>query len=232
MPRASRREPALGVVPAVAPLLALGVDVHPSGRLRLHENPNTQAVVPVCTRRRTQKSSSQGRRLGRHTQKQGEVQGKAGRTWVHEAFRAAACCCWTVAGVGGGRGCRHHACRSGEALGRSRAQCNRTSQTPRQHREMAALASTTAAPHMRVDQGTTKQRCAISRKAGVKPRTVDWAPGTSHQVARKGGGGHQARRHRREARGQERGKKSRANRESDGAVAFGDDARVVDVEDT
>ena len=33
-----------GVVSAVAPLLALGVDVHPSGRLCLAEGPNTQAV--------------------------------------------------------------------------------------------------------------------------------------------------------------------------------------------
>ena len=37
-----------GVVSAVADLLALGVDVQPSGRLRLYEAPNTQADLTVA----------------------------------------------------------------------------------------------------------------------------------------------------------------------------------------
>ena len=120
------------------------------------------------------------------------MQRKAGRSWVPEAFRAAACCCWTVAGVVGGRGCRHHASRRRETLGRSRALCSRTSLSPRQHREMGALASTTAAPHIRVPQNNAVR---TREKAGVKPRIVDRAPGTLRRVARSGGEGHQARRH-------------------------------------
>ena len=37
-----------GVVSAVAPLLALGVDVKPSSHLRLHGGPNTQADLNVA----------------------------------------------------------------------------------------------------------------------------------------------------------------------------------------
>ena len=59
-----------------------------------------------------------------------------------------------------GRSGRRTRLRSRETPGRSRAQCNGTSQ----HSEMAALASTTAASHTRVDQGTAKQRCGELEK--------------------------------------------------------------------
>ena len=55
-------------------------------------------------------------------------------------------------------------------------------------------------------------------------------------MVRSGGEGHQARRHEARSTGArnraQMGEKIRASRVSDGAVAFGVDARVVDLEDT
>ena len=80
-------------------------------------------------------------RLGARNQERGatcRLQRVAGRTWVPEATRAAACCCkGRVAGDVEGRGCRRHnreyRCDR-RTLGRNCPQCEKPSQSPHQRR--------------------------------------------------------------------------------------------------
>ena len=68
--------------------------------------------------------------------------------------------------------------------------------------------------------------CELLSEAGVISRSVDRAPGIPRHVDQIGRVKYQARRH------GSRAIKGPANEGSDGAVAFDDDSRVVDLEDT